>query len=169
MKEFDSLTAAGKTRSPESPNALELIGNLTQQYGERPEFVRMRGVLAAKLAEPAMLTVNKTVADSRGVGRDEIVRVLDGLINSIALKSDDNRVQAEAAYLRGILSLRDGQAGSGTGDAGQGGADGQAKTGAARAEFESALKFDEAFTPARYQLGLLLVTSGDLAGAEPTS
>lgn len=168
VKEFESLTAAGKLSGPESPNALELIGNLTKQYGERPEFLRMRGVLATKLAEPAMLTVNKTVADPRGVARDEIVRALDGLINSIALKSEDNRVQAEAAYLRGILSLRDGQAGSGTGDAGQGGAEGHARNAGAnaRAEFESALKFDEAFTPARYQLGLLLITSSDLAGAE---
>jgi Tfp pilus assembly protein PilF len=115
-----------------------------------------------------MLTVNKTVADSRGVGRDEIVRALDGLINSIALKSDDNRVQAEAAYLRGILSVRDGQGGGGAGDGGQGGTEGQPKNASAnaRAEFESALKFDEGFTPARYQLGLVLITSSDLAGAE---
>jgi Tfp pilus assembly protein PilF len=108
------------------------------------------------------------VSDSRGVGRDEIVRALDGLINSLALKNDDNRVQAEAAYLRGVLAVRDGQASGGAGDAGQVGAEGQAKSAwaNARTEFESALKFDEAFTPARYQLGLVQLSSGDLASAE---
>jgi Tfp pilus assembly protein PilF len=168
VKEFDSLMAAGKLAGPESPNAIELVGKLAKQYGDRPEVLRMRGLLAAKLAEPAMLTVDKTVTDWRGVGRDEMVRALDGLINSLALKSDDNRVQAEAAYLRGVLAVRDGQATGGAGDAGQGGGEGQAKSvwANARAEFESALKFDEAFSPARYQLGLLQLTSSDLAGAE---
>lgn len=168
VKEFDSLTAAGKLAGPESPNATELVGKLAKQYGDRPEVLRMRGVLAAKLAETALLTVNKTVTDSRGVNRGDIVRALDGLINSLALKSDDNRVQAEAAYLRGILAVRDGQAGVGSGDAGQGGGADQPKSAwiNARAEFESALKFDEAFSPARYQLALLQITSSDLASAE---
>ena len=168
VKEFDSLMAAGKLAGPESPNANELVGRLSKQYGDRPEVVRMRGVLAAKLAEPAMLTVNKTVTDPKGAGRDEIVRALDGLINSLALKSDDNQVQAEAAYLRGVLAVRDAQATGGAGDAGQSGTEGQAKSAwaNARAEFESALKFDEALTAARYQLGLLQLTSGDLASAE---
>ena len=168
VKEFDSLAAAGKLAGPDSPNALELVVKLSKEYGDRPEVLRMRGLLAAKLAEPAMLTINKTVMDSRNVGREEIVRALDGLINSLTLKSDVNRVQAEAAYLRGIIALRDGQGAGGAGDAGPSGADGQAKSASAtaRTEFESALKFDEAFSHARYQLGLLQLTSGDLAGAE---
>jgi tetratricopeptide (TPR) repeat protein len=166
LKEFDGLVAAGKLAGPESPNALELVGKLTKQYGERPEVVRLRGVLATKLVESATPAINKTISDSRGVSRDEVVRALDALINAVALKSDDNHAQAEAAYLRGLLALRDGQGGSAEG--GSGGGEGQPKNGGAnaRAEFESALKFDEAFAPARYQLGLLLLASSDVAGAE---
>ncbi|MEK6303101.1 MAG: tetratricopeptide repeat protein [Acidobacteriota bacterium] len=165
VKEFDSLMAAGKLAGPETPNAIEFIGKLGKQFGERPEILRMRGVLAARLAEPAMAVINRTVTDARGIGRSEIVRTLDGLINSIALKSDDNRVQAEAAYLRGVLSLQDGPV---PGDAGQAGGDAQGKNSGsnARAEFESALKFDEAFAPARYQLGVVMLGAGDVAGAE---
>lgn len=169
VKEFDSLMAAGKLAGPETPNALEFLGTLTKQYGERAEVVRLRGLLAAKLAESPKAIISRTVPDSRGISRDEIVRALDGLINALALKADDNRTQAEAAYLRGILAVRDGQSSGGVGDAGQGGGgEGPAKSGgtSARAEFDSALKFNEAFAPARYQLGLLLLTSGDLVGAE---
>lgn len=164
LKEFDGLVAAGKLAGAETPNALELLGKLTKQYGERPEVVRLRGVLAGKLVESATPTVNKTIPDSRGVSRDEVVRALDALINAVALKSDDNHAQAQAAYLRGLLALRDGQGGSAEGGSG----DGQPKNGGAnaRAEFESALKFDEAFVAARYQLGILLLASSDLAGAE---
>ncbi|HTG14583.1 MAG TPA: tetratricopeptide repeat protein [Blastocatellia bacterium] len=162
LKEFDGLVAAGKLAGAETPNALELLGKLTKQYGERPEFIRLRVVLAGKLVESATPTVNKTISDSRGVGRDEVVRALDALINALALKSDDNHAQAQAAYLRGLLAVRDGQGGSAEGG------DGQPKNGGAnaRAEFESALKFDETFIAARYQLGLLLLASSDLAGAE---
>ena len=125
-------------------------------------------MLAAKLAEPARPLITRTVPDSRGITRDEIVRALDGLINALSLKADDNRTQAEAAYLRGVLAVRDEKGGSGGSDAGQGGAEAPEKGGgtSARAEFQSAVKFDEAFAPARYQLGRLLLTSGDLVGAE---
>jgi len=165
VKDFDQLVAAGKLAGPETPNALELVGTLAKQFGDRPELLRMRGVLAAKLAEPAMPVINRTVTEPRGVGRAEVVQVLDGLMNSITLKGDDKRIQAEAAYLRGVLSLQQGQS---PGDVGQGGGEAQAKNSGsnARAEFESALKFDEAFTPARYQLGLLLLNEGNVAGAE---
>ncbi|HWN98233.1 MAG TPA: tetratricopeptide repeat protein [Blastocatellia bacterium] len=168
LKEFDSLMAAGKLAGPETPNALELIGKLTKQYGDRAEVVRLRGVLAARLAEAAAPVIAKTVPDSRALSRDELVRGLDGLINSLALRPDDNRTKAETAYLRGVLALRDGQGSGGAGDAGQGGGEGQAKNTAtsARTEFESALKFEDSFAPARYHLGLLLIASGDHAGAE---
>jgi Tfp pilus assembly protein PilF len=168
LKEFDSLMAAGKLVGPETPNAFDLLGTLTKQFGERAEVVRLRGVLAAKLAEPAKPLISRTVPDSRGISRAEIVRALDGLINALSLKADDNRSQAEAAYLRGVLAVRDEKAGSGASDAGQGGAEVPDKSSgtSARAEFESALKFHEAFAPARYQLGRLLLTSGDLVAAE---
>jgi tetratricopeptide (TPR) repeat protein len=165
LKEFDGLVAAGKLAGAETPNALELLGKLTKQYGERPEVVRLRGVLAGKLVESATPAINKTVSDSRAVSRDEVVRALDALMNAVALKSDDNHAQAEAAYLRGFLALRDGQGGNAEGS---GGSEGQPKSGGAnaRAEFESALKFEETFAAARYQLGLVLLASSDVAGAE---
>ncbi|HSO75590.1 MAG TPA: tetratricopeptide repeat protein [Blastocatellia bacterium] len=163
LKEFESLMAAGKLAGPETPNASELLATLTSKYGDRAEVVRLRGLLAAKLAESAKPVIARTLSDSRGISRDEIVAALDGLLNALALKADDNRTQAEAAYLRGVLAVRDGH-GSGVGDAGQGGAEGPASS--ARGEFESALKFDEAFAPARYQLGLVLLSSGDPVGAE---
>lgn len=163
LKEFDSLMAAGKLAGPETPNATELLGTLTTKYGDRVEVVRLRGLLATKLAESAKPIISRTMSAPRGLTRDEIVRALDGLLNAIALKADDSRTQAEAAYLRGVLVVRDGQSG-GAGDAGQGGA--ESPTSSARGEFESSLKFDEAFAPARYQLGLVLLSSGDLVGAE---
>lgn len=167
LKEFESLMGAGKLAGPETPNALELLGTITSKYGDRAEVVRLRGVLATRLAESAKPVISRTLSDARGVSRDEIVRALDGLINALALKADDNRTQAEAAYLRGILAVRESQS-SGAGDAGQGGGEGATNSGGtgARGEFESALKFDEAFAAARYQLGLVLLSSGDLAGAE---
>jgi Tfp pilus assembly protein PilF len=84
------------------------------------------------------------------------------------LKKDDTRVQAQAAYLRGAIALRDWQAaGVAKVDAGAGDAGGSVSgPAAARAEFENALKLDDSLTAARLQLGVVLLASSDPSGAE---
>lgn len=171
IREFNGLIASGKLSGPASPNAFELLEKLAMTYGDRAEVTTLKSVLAAKLSETIAPVITQTVASWRTVNRDHIVRALDASTNALALKKDDSRVQAQAAYLRGAIAFRNWQAAGATpakvdtgaqGDAG-GSVSGPA---AARAEFENALKLDESLTAARYQLGVVLLASSDAAGAE---
>ncbi len=171
IREFNGLIASGKLAGPASPNAFELLEKLAMTYGDRAEVTTLKSVLAAKLSETITPVITQTVTSWRTVTRDHIVRALDASTNALALKKDDARVQAQAAYLRGAIALRNWQAAGavpakvdsgGQGDAG-GSVSGPA---AARAEFETALKLDDSLTAARYQLGFVLLTSSDTAGAE---
>jgi Flp pilus assembly protein TadD len=171
IREFNGLIASGKLAGPVSPNAYELLEKLALTYGERAEVTTLKSVLAAKLSETITPVITQTVTSWRTVPRDGIVRALDASTNALALRKDEVRVQAQAAYLKGVLALRDWQAAGaspakaengGQGDAG-GSLGGPA---AARTEFENALKLDETLTAARYQLGVVLLASSDPAGAE---
>lgn len=170
IREFNGLVAAGKLAGPSSPTAFELLQRLSVTYGERAEVTTLKSVLAAKLSETITPLITQTVANWRGTTRDQMVNGLDASTNSLALKKDDVRVQAQAAYLRGAIALRDWQvagAGPAKPETGQGDATGSVVgPAAARAEFESALKLDDSLTAARYQLGVVLLASGDAAGAE---
>ena len=170
IREFNGLVAAGKLAGPTSPTAFELLQRLTVTYGERAEVTTLKSVLAAKLSETVTPIITQTVANWRGTTRDQMVIGLDASTNSLTLKKDDARVQAQAAYLRGAIALRDWQvagAGPAKPETGQGDATGSvAGPAAARAEFESAVKLDDSLTAARYQLGVVLLASGDAAGAE---
>jgi tetratricopeptide (TPR) repeat protein len=171
IREFNGLIASGKLAGPASPNAFELLEKLAMTYGDRAEVTTLKSVLAAKLSETITPVISQTVTSWRTVTRDHLVRALDASTNALALKKDDARVQAQAAYLRGAIALRDWQA---TGAApakvdsgGQGDASGSVSgPAAARAEFENALKLDDSLTAARYQLGVVLLASNDAAGAE---
>jgi Flp pilus assembly protein TadD len=171
IREFNGLVASGKLAGPTSPNAFELLEKLSVTYGDRAEVTTLKSVLAAKLSESITPVITQTVTNWKTTSRQNMVSALDASTNSLAFKKDDVRVQAQAAYLRGAIALRDWQAAGaspakadngGQGDAG-GSVGGPA---AARTEFENALKLDETMVAARYQLGVVLLASGDSAGAE---
>ena len=171
IREFNGLVASGKLAGTTSPNAFELLEKLTVTYGDRAEVTTLKSVLVAKLSESITPVVTQTVTNWRTTTRESIVKALDAATNALAFKKDDVRVQAQAAYLRGTIALRDWQTASAatakTDNGGQGDAGGSVGgPAAARTEFENALKLDETLQAARYQLGVVLLASGDLAGAE---
>lgn len=169
VKEFNSLVADGKLVGPNTPNAFELVEKLSTAYPDRSEVAQIRAALVSKLIETVTPLITRTATSYRAVTREQMVQALDAVTNALALKKDDVRIQAEAAYLRGVVALREwqvsgaaSQAKSEGGDA-NGGVTGPA---GARAEFENALKLDESLASARYQLGVVLLASSDAAGAE---
>jgi tetratricopeptide (TPR) repeat protein len=163
IKEFNSLIGAGKLAGPDSPNAFELVTKLAAAYGGRPEVTTLKSVLAAKLIEGLPPLIAQTAMNWRAVTRDQMLRAIDVTTNSLALKKDSAQAQAQAAYFRGAIALRDWQTASasakGEGDPGP---------AAARAEFETALKLDETIAATRYQLGIVMMAMGDASGAETT-
>ena len=170
IREFNGLVSSGKLTGPASPNAFELLEKLATTYGDRPEVTTLKSVLAAKLGETITPVIIQTVTNWRTVTREQMTQAQDAATNALAFNKEDTRIQAQAAYLRGAIALRAWQAagstpksdGSAQGDAG-GSVGGPA---AARAEFENALKLDDSLTASRYQLGIVLLASGDVATAE---
>ncbi len=164
LKQFDELVAAGKIAGPETPNALAVVNDLAGKYPDRPELARMRGTLATKLLEANTQIVNKTVFNWRVVTRDEIARGLENATNARAIKEDDNRIQAQALYFKGVLGLRDWLAGSPT-STGEGTSDAEAIK-ATKSDLEKATEVDGSWAPAWYQLGVANLNLGDGPGAE---
>jgi tetratricopeptide (TPR) repeat protein len=172
IKEFDSLIEAGKLTGPDTPAASEVLDRLANKFPDRPEIQRMKGVLAAKLVERVNPVVTRTLNKWRSLTVAEVGAALDAAINAGNLRSEDNRIQAMIAYLRGVRAFRNWQ----TVQLHRGGAEGpspaQAESGQgdylaeARAEFEKAIKADESWMPARYGYGLVLLNNDDAAGAE---
>jgi tetratricopeptide (TPR) repeat protein len=170
IKEFNALIGAGKLAGPESPNAFELVSKLTTSYGGRPEITTLKSLLAAKLVEALPIVITQTATNWRAVTRDQMVRALDATTNSLALRKDNVRTQAQAAYFKGVIALRDWQAGGVAvpkNDAGDAGGNVAGPTGA-RAEFENAVKLDDTLVAAWYQLAVVLIATGDATAAETT-
>ena len=170
VKQFNTLVASGKLGGSDSPNAFELVQNLATKFPTRPEVVQLSSVLAAKLVETATPVITQTVANWLAVTREQMVQAQDAVTNALALKKDDTRIQSEAAYFRGVVALREWQTGSASTPAkGDGAGPAEANASgptAAHAEFENALKLQDSFAAARYQLGIVLLASSDPAGAE---
>jgi tetratricopeptide (TPR) repeat protein len=169
IREFNDLVTAGKLTGPSSPNAFELLEKLTTNYGDRPEVSTLKTVLAAKLGETITPVIVQTATNWRTVTREQITQAQDLATNALVLNKDDKRIQAQAAYLRGAIALRNWQSAGSTPkpDGGQGDAAGSvAGPATARTEFENASRLDDTLVAARYQLGVVLLASGDFAGAE---
>jgi Tfp pilus assembly protein PilF len=171
IREFNGLVSSGKLVGPASPNAFELLEKLAVTYGDRAEITTLKSVLSAKLAETITPVITQTATSWRTVALDQLVRAQDAATNALALKKDDVRIQAQAAYLRGAIALRAfqtaGAAPAKADNGGQGDAGGSVSGPAtARGEFENALKLDDSLAAARYQLGIVLLASSDAAGAE---
>ncbi|HXG65771.1 MAG TPA: PEGA domain-containing protein [Blastocatellia bacterium] len=160
-KKFDELVAAGKLAGPESPNALELYSDLAGKFPGRPEIARMRAVLAGKLMEKIPPVIERTVYKFREVTRDELAQTVDLAAKALTMKPDDKRLQAEAAYLKGIMALREVFAGTGQPNAEAGGG-----LQTAQAELEKAAQLQPNWSAAQYYLGFVLLRMGNSAGAE---
>jgi len=170
-RQFDELVSAGKLIAPDSPNAADLVNDLSTRFPERPEVQRLRGVLAARLADSIAPVITNSATNWQAVSREQLARAADAASTALTLRKDDNRLRAEAAYLKGAVIFRDWQS-SENGAA----ADGKLRTGdgdaggsslaQARAEFESAISADAAFAPAHLLLGLTLMSMKDWFPAE---
>jgi tetratricopeptide (TPR) repeat protein len=155
VKEFDALVAAGNLMGTESNNALQLVTQLSAKFPTRPEVLRMRGVLASKLAETAQPVIINSVKNWRKVGQDEMIRAHEALAKAAELKSDESRIQVEAAYLRAIVALRNWQS-AGAADS----------LTTAQSELDKVLALDPNYASAIYQSGVVKLYASDLSGAE---
>ncbi len=155
VKEFDALIAAGSLMGTENTSALQLVEQLSAKFPTRPEILRMRGVLASKLAETAQPVIINSVKNWRKVGQDEMMRAQEAIKKAAELRSEDTRIQTEAAYLRAIVALRTWQT--------TGAADGLTT---AQTELEKGLAIEPNFAPAIYQSGVVKLYANDLSGAE---
>jgi tetratricopeptide (TPR) repeat protein len=173
VAQFDQLINAGKLIGPDTPNALEIVNDLKTRFPERPETQRLRGVLTARLVDSLAPVITNSVTNWQAVTREQLASAANAASTALALGKEDNRLRAEAAYLKGAVIFRDWQSGTSgaavpadgklrTGDGEAGGA----SLAHARAEFENAVRADEAFAPAQLFLGLTLVAMQEWASAE---
>jgi len=162
---FNQLVGAGKLTGPESPNAFDLVSDLSAKYPDRSEVATMRSTLLLRLAEPADAAVGSTLSKWRGLGRPEIERGVAASECIAKLKADDNRAGARVAYLKGMLAMRDwliGPANPSTGAQGQNAPD---VLSVARESLAGAVQLDGSWAAPSYQLGRLLLFSGNPEGA----
>ena len=173
IKQFDELVSAGKLTAPDSPNAAEIVNDLSTRFPERPEVQRLRGVLAARLADSIAPVITNSATNWQAVTREQLVRASDAANLALPYRKEDNRLRAEAAYLKGAVIYRDWQSSAGgTAAAGDGrlrtgdGDTGGALLAQARTEFETAVSADAAFAPAYLLLGSTLMAMKDWFPAE---
>ena len=151
-KQFDALVASGNLLESESPSAWLVYNQVAVKFPNRPEVARMRTVLTAKLTDTVKPVIESSVRQWRQTTREDLARAAAYAEKASQLKGDDKRAQAELAYLRGALALRDFQAGT-------------AANGltTARSEFEKAIASDSNLAAAQYQLGVVLLSNSDAA------
>jgi tetratricopeptide (TPR) repeat protein len=166
VSQFNQLVGAGKLTGPESPNAFDLLIDLSAKYPDRTEVATMRSTLVPRLTDIADAAVNATLSKWRGVNRAEIERGQMVSECIAKLKSDDNRAGARVAYLKGVIAMRDWLIGA----PGQNGAaQGQtpdASLAQARDSLNAAVQADGSWTVANYRLGRLLLFSGNADAAQ---
>lgn len=167
VKEFNALAEEGKLTGPATPNALDVVNNLAARFPDNAEVIRMRGVLAAKLSGTLTPVISRTTSGWRGIKREEIASARETAKTAASLKADDKRIQAQAAYLHAVLGLLDLYQGTAPSDA-NGGENGASVSslGEVKSELERVIALDDGWVAPRYQLGHVLLESGDAAGAE---
>jgi tetratricopeptide (TPR) repeat protein len=166
VNQFNELVASAKLTGPESPNAFDLLSDLSAKYPDRAEVATMRSSLLPGLTEIADAAVSATLSKWRGVSRAEIERGQTASECIAKLKSDDNRAAARVPYLKGVLAMRDWLIGA----SGQNSAT-QNKTpadflGQARDNLGNAVQLDGSWAAANYQLGRLLLFSENADAAQ---
>lgn len=161
MKEFDSLINAGNLLGPPSPNAYELLERTASKFPDRPEVEQMRATLLEQLLKSVKPIINRTANQWRMVARQEIILALNAATAAATIKADDPRAGSRAAYLRGVLALRDWMAAEApAGDESSG------NLHTALAELQKAAKLDDSWAAAWYQLGRAHLLFGDMAAAQ---
>jgi tetratricopeptide (TPR) repeat protein len=166
VSRFNQLIEASRLTGPQSPNAFDLVADLSAKYPDRTEVATMRATLLPKLTEIADTAVNATLSKWRGISRAEIERGQTVSECVAKLKSDDNRAAARVAYLKGVLAMRDWLIGPPSQNS-------TIQSNApvdflvqARDSLAAAVQADGSWTPANYQLGRLLLFSGNAESAQ---
>jgi tetratricopeptide (TPR) repeat protein len=161
VKEFESLINAGNLLGPSSPNAYELLERTASKFPDRPEVEQMRANLLEQLLKSVKPIINRTANQWRVVTKQEIILALNAATAAATIKADDPRAGSRAAYLRGVLALRDWMtAETPTGDESGG------NLHVALAELQKATKLDDSWAAAWYQLGRAHLLFGDMAAAQ---
>jgi tetratricopeptide (TPR) repeat protein len=166
VSQFNQLVGAGKLMGPDVPNAFDFLSSLSAKYPDRPEVASLGSTLLPKLTEIADGAVNRTLAKWRSVSRAEIERGQSASECVAKLKTDDKRAASRAAYLKGVLAMRDWLK---AGPASTGGTDGKTAADpltAARDSLTSAVQLDGSWAAPAYQLGRLLLFSGNAGAAQ---
>jgi tetratricopeptide (TPR) repeat protein len=173
VAQFDALVASGKLIGPDSPSAIEVVNDLTTRFPERPEVQRLRGVLAARLVDRIAPVITNSATNWQTVNREQLAQAANAASTAMSFRKEDTRLRAEAAYLKGAVIFRDWQSAT-TGAAATG--DSRLRTGdgdaggtslaQARAEFEDAVRADDAFAPAQLLLGMTLMAMKEWPAAE---
>ena len=164
INQFNTLIGEGKLTGPATPNALDVVNDLASKFPEQPDVVRMRGVLAAKLSESAARATVVTTSDWRKIKREELVSSGESAKIAAGLKADDKRIQAQAAYIQTVLGLFDLYSGGANGS--QNGEAVGLSLAEAKSQLEQVIGLDDSWVAPRYQLGHVLLESGDAIGAE---
>jgi cytochrome c-type biogenesis protein CcmH/NrfG len=161
VKEFESLINAGNLLGPSSPNAYELLKQTASKFPDRPEVEQMRTSLLDQLLKSVKPIINRTANQWRMVSRQELILAVNAAAAAATIKADDPRASSRAAYLRGVLALRDWMtAETPTGDESGG------NLHVALAELQKATKFDDSWAAAWYQLGRARLLFGEMAAAQ---
>src|SRR5262249_8855859 len=165
VSRFNQLAAASRLIGPESPNAFDLLNDLSAKYPDRPEVAAMRSTLVPRLTETADSAVGNTLSKWLSVSRSEIERGVAVSECLAKLKTDDNRAATRVVYLKGVLPMRDWLiAPSGQSGPSQGNAPSE-PLAAARDSLGKAVQPDASSAAAAYQFGRVLMFSGDAEAA----
>lgn len=164
--QFNQLVAAGKLTGPESPNAFDLVTDLSTKYPERSEVATMRSTLTPKLNEIADAAVSSTLSKWLSLDRSELERGAVASDCLAKLKTDDNRAAARPVYLKGVLEMRDWLMGPPVQNGSNQSRPPAELLAAARDDLGKAAQLDASWAAAAFQFGRVLMLSDDIQAAQ---